>query len=330
MTFKLLKKQSEDKSRIDKLVTQLEKQEKGNYDDPTFWELTKEKDGSGTAVIRFLPTAQGDSDKTVPIVTLFYHAFRGKGGFYFENCRSTISTFEDDPCCVYNSKLYATGDETLQEWVKKNSKRKKTIIANILVVNDPAKPENNGKVFKFKMGSRVLDKIHAAMKGNPTLKKKGFEPWDFWKGADFTYTSKIVDKQVSYMDSSFDSPSVIHFIDGEELSDEQIEEEVYGKQYSLDAEIAPDKFKSFDALKARLDKCLGLDSTSDVAEVKGEEKSVAEKKSAVTKKAALVKKEEKEEESEADEEDDVPETVESNSSLDADVDAIFKDLEIDV
>lgn len=137
MSFKLLKKQSEDKNRIDKLVSQLDQQEKRNYDDPTYWDLTKEKDGSGTAIIRFLPTSPNDSDKIIPVVTLFYHAFRGKGGFYFENCRSTIYPFEDDPCCVYNSKLFQTGDETLKTWVKSNSKRKKSIIANILVVNDP-------------------------------------------------------------------------------------------------------------------------------------------------------------------------------------------------
>lgn len=328
MSFKLLKKQSDDKSRIDKLVNQLEQKEKRNYDDPTYWELTKEKDGSGTAIIRFLPTSAGDSDKTVPVVTMFYHAFRGKGGFYFENCRSTlVGNYDDDPCAAYNGKLYATGDATLQEWVKKNSKRKKKIIANILVVNDPAKPENNGKVFKTEIGSRILDKIHAAMKGNPTLKKKGFEPWDFWKGADFEYVSKKVDGQITYADSKFENPSVIHYIDGEELSDKQIEEEVYGKQYSLDAEIAPDKFKSFEVLKVRLDKCLGLDSTSDISEVKSEEKSVAEKKSAVTKKTPAKKEEAPEVENE--DEDDVPD-VESDSSLDADVDAIFKDLEIDV
>lgn len=323
MSFKLLKKQSEDKSRIDTLVNKLEKQEKKNYDDPTFWDLTKEKDGTGTAIIRFLPTTQGDSDKVVPVVTLFYHAFRGKAGFYWENCRSTLAgDFSDDPCCIYNSKLYNTGDETLRKWVSANSKRKKHIICNILVVNDPAKPENNGKVFKFRMGSRILDKITATLKGNPTLKKKGFEPWDFWKGADFTYTSRIVDGQTSYMDSAFDAPSVIHFIDGEELSDKQIEEEVYAKQYSLDAEIAPDKFKSFDVLKARLDKCLGIDSSSDVSSVETEEASVSEKKSAVTKKKVQKVEEE--------EEDEVLDFENSDSSLDADVDAIFKDLEIDV
>ena len=327
MSFKLLKKNSEDKGRIEKLVTQLEKQEKGNYEDPTFWDLTKEKDGSGTAVIRFLPTSDGDTDRAIPAVTLYYHAFRGKGGFYFENCRSTITSYEDDPVCVYNTKLWETGDETLKEWVQKNSKRKKSIIANILVVNDPAKPENNGKVFKFKMGSRVHDKLVAAMKGNPALKKKGFEPWDFWKGADFEYVSKKIDGQISYADSKFENPSVIHYIDGEPLSDKQIEEDIYAKQYSLDAEIAPDKFKPYDVLKARLDKCLGLDSTSNVNSVKTEEKSVAEKKSAVTKKTAA-KKEEVETESE--DEDDVPNEYESDSSLDADVDAIFKDLEIDV
>lgn len=325
MSFKLLKKQSEDKNRIDNLVKALEDKKKRK--DETFWDLTKDNEGNGSAVIRFLPTSKGDSDKIIPVVTIFYHAFRGKGGFYYENCRSTIYPYEDDPVCVYNSKLYNSGDEVLKKWVSENSKRKKHIIANILVVNDPANPSNNGKVFKFRMGQRVYEKIEAAMKGNPTLKKKGFEPWDYWKGADFTYISKVVDRQMNYQDSYFESPSVIHYIDGEPLTEDLIENEIYNKQYSLDAEIDPSKFKSFDVLKARLDKCLGLDTSVD-NDTKTKESSVVEKKSSVTK--AVTKKEESVEDEEYAEFTEVADSSETTDSLDSDVDAIFRDLEIDI
>lgn len=334
MSFKLLKKNSQDKSRIDKLVTQLDSQSKKNYADPAFWNLTKDKEGNGTAVIRFLPVTAGDTDRAIPVVKIFYHSFKGKTGqTYWENCRSTIGSYDDDPVCQYNAKLWATEDKVLQEWVKANSKRKTKLVVNILVVNDPVVPENNGKVFKMWIGSRILNKLETAMKGNPTLKKKGFEPWDFWKGADFTYTSKIVDKQTTYDDSAFDAPSPIHFIDGEPLSDEQIEELVYSKQYKLDDELAPEKFKSYDELKARLNKVLGLDADLAAAEaVKPKAvKSVVEKKTNLKEvKKPEVEETEDDDQTEDDESDDSTSNDEETSNHEDDVDAIFKDLEIDM
>lgn len=332
MSFKLLKKNSQDKTRIDKLVTKLEAQSKKNYSDPSFWNLTKDKDGNGTAVIRFLPVAAGDQDRVIPCVKIFYHSFKGKtGATYWENCLSSIGEYDSDPVNQYNSKLWETQDEQLQRWVKENSKRKQKIIFNILVVNDPAVPENNGKVFKCSVGVKILEKIESAMKGNPTLKKKGFDPFCFWKGADFTYTSKIVDKQVTYMDSAFDAPSPIHFLDEEPMSDEQIEELVYSKMYKLDDELKPEKFKSYDELKARLNKVLGLDSDGGATEAvksKTPAKSVVEKKTNL-KEVSKPVEDDTEDESE-DEAEDTEDSKSENSTSEDDVDAIFKDLEIDM
>lgn len=180
-------------------------------------------------------------------------------------------------------------------------------IANILVVTDPENSDNNGKVFKFSFGKKIFEKISAAMKGNPTLKKKGFDVFDYWKGADFTLVAKKKDGYVNYDDSSFDTPSVISFEDGEPLSDEKIEELIYNKQYKLTDEISPDKFKSYDALKTKLDRVLGVNETETTST-----------KPTIAKKAKV----------ESFEEDDVP-NFDEDSNLEADVDAIFKELEME-
>ena len=42
-------------------------------------------------------------------------------------------------------------------------KRKLSYYANILVVSDPKHPENEGKVFLYKFGKKIFDKITEAM-----------------------------------------------------------------------------------------------------------------------------------------------------------------------
>lgn len=315
MSFKLLKKQSEDKNRLEKLVTALDKPARTYDTDESYWSLTRDKQDNGTAIIRFLSASPGDEDLTLPVVEIYSHRFKGKTGrWYIENCRSTIG--EEDPVNEYNTKLWNTNDEQLQGFVREFSKRKLNYVANILVVVDPANPENEGKVFKYSFGKRIYEKILAAMKGNPALKKKGFDVFDYWKGADFALVAKKVDNQINYNDSTFETPSVIHYNDEVPLTDTQIEEDIYNKQYSLKAEISPDKFKPYDVLQKKLYSVLGIDSSPEVKQ----ETAVEKKLSAAPKQKASPKKEEQEEEDE----------VDSHPSTSSDdVDKIFKDLDIE-
>lgn len=260
MSFTLLKKQSSDKSRLDALVSNLEKTENKSYNDPSFWTITKDKQGNGTAVIRFLPASPGDEQLVLPVVEKYEHRFKGKTGlWYIEN--SLTSVGKPDPVGEWNQKTWATGDETLQAYIRNTTKRKQKLIANILVVSDPSNPENNGKVFKFEFGKKIYEKILNAIKGDPVLKKRGTDIFDYWKGADFVLKVKIVSEYPNYDDSYFDVPSTIHYEGQDELTDEQIEKDIYMKQYKLSDELAEDKFKSYEALKARFEKVMGLDST---------------------------------------------------------------------
>ena len=316
MSFKLLKKQSEDKTRLDKLVQTLDKPKYEN--DNSYWGLTRDKEGNGTAIIRFLPTSEKDDNLTIPIVEKWSHRFKGKTGkWYYENCLSTLS--QPDPVNDYNTKLWNTGDEQLQSFVRQFSKRKLAYIANILVVSDPGNPDNNGKVFKFSFGKRIYEKIIAAMKGNPAVKKKGFDIFDYWKGANFIIDSKLVDGQINYNDSYFDAPSHIHYENEEPLSDKQIEEEIYQKQYNLSDELSPDKFKSYDELKKRLDIVLGVDSSEQKASSTATEKKLSPEKTKETKKVSKPVVEDEEDE----------DTEEESESVESDeIDKIFADLDV--
>lgn len=246
MSFSQLKKRTGDFSS---LTSKLEKDKSGGYEndgDKDYWRLTVDDAGNGYAVIRFLPEVDGEE---YPYVILYQHQFKDErtNKWYIENSRTTIG--ETDPVAEANSELWTTGLEANKNLARKR-KRNKYYISNILVIKDPKNPDNEGKQFKFKYGARIFNKIEQALK--PEFPdEKPFNPFDLWKGADFKLKARIVDKQRSYDASSFDAPAPLFGGDDEAL------EKLWKAEFSLKAEIAPDKFKSYDDLKARFLKATG-------------------------------------------------------------------------
>ena len=98
MSFKDLKKRSQE--NISRLTEELEKMNKGaeSYKDDRFWKPTLDQASNGFAVIRFLPPVEGED---VPWVRVFSHGFQGKGGWFIENCPTTIGG--KCPVCEANS-----------------------------------------------------------------------------------------------------------------------------------------------------------------------------------------------------------------------------------
>lgn len=215
-------------------------------DDDRFWQPEVDKSGNGYAVIRFLPAPRGE---TVPWVRIWRHAFKGPGGWYIENSLTTLG--QNDPVGEFNTELWNKSPNTKDDIWKKQAreqKRKLTYIANILVVNDPANPENNGKVFLYKFGKKIFDKINALM--YPEFQdEEEVNPFDFWEGCDFKLKIRNVEGYRNYDKSEFAKPSKIAD------TDEEIEK-IWNKQYSLQAFVAPDQFKSYADLKARLERTL--------------------------------------------------------------------------
>ena len=243
MSFSDLK--SNKKSVFSKLQKQLENSTKVGSVDERFWKLTSDKAGNGFAVIRFLPAADGED---MPFVKMYSHAFQGPGGWYIENSLTTLG--QDDPLGEYNRELWNSGDESLKEQVRKQ-KRKLSYYSNVYIVKDPANPENEGTVRLFRYGKKIHDKIMEAVNGDELEGREGINPFCFWSGADFKLRVKKVAGYPNYDSSEFHAPATL-----EDLDDAQLES-IWKRQHSLNAIVAEDQFKSYDQLKARLDRVLG-------------------------------------------------------------------------
>ena len=241
---------------MDKLLASVQEenapQEKKSYVDERLWKPELDKSGTGQAVIRFLPAPDGEE---LPWVKVWKHAFQGPTGKWFiENSLTTLN--QKDPVSEHNSELWNTGLESDKEIARKQ-KRKLEYYSNIYVVSDPKHPENNGKVFLFRYGKKIFDKIMAAMQ--PEFEDETpINPFDFWEGANFKLKIRKVDGFWNYDKSEFDSVKSLSDDDGEL-------DKIWNKQYPLADFHAPSNFKSYDELKKRLDDVLSGTITASAA-----------------------------------------------------------------
>ena len=244
MSFASLKKQSNLGSLTAKLVKEVEKvNNSSSGGDERLWKPELDKSGNGYAVIRFLPAPDKEE---IPWAKLYTHAFQGPGGWYIENSLTTVGG--KDPVSDYNRELWNSGNESDKDTVRKQ-KRKLSYYSNIYVVKDPTNPQNEGKVFLFKYGKKIFDKVMEAMQ--PEFEDETpINPFDFWQGANFKL--KIVKKDGfwNYDKSEFDSLAPL-------LDDDDALEAIWKKEYSLAAVTATDQFKSYEVLERRLKYVLG-------------------------------------------------------------------------
>jgi hypothetical protein len=240
------------KSNFDKLTSELNKLNstvpQDSTNDDRYWKPDVDKAGNGYAIIRFLPAPAGED---MPFVRIWDHGFQGPGGWYIEK---SLTTFQKpDPVSEMNTKLWNSGIESNKEIVRKQ-KRRLSYFSNILVVNDPTRPENNGKVFLFKYGKKIFDKLNEAM--HPQFAdEKAVNPFDFWDGANFKLKIRQVEGYRNYDKSEFEAPSPVS------QDDDEIKA-VWQKQHSLQELLDPKHFKSYEELKMRLEKALGTANDS--------------------------------------------------------------------
>jgi hypothetical protein len=216
--------------------------------DDRFWQPEVDKAGNGSAVIRFLPPSKGEE---LPWVRIWNHGFQGPTGkWYIENSLTTLG--KPDPVSELNTELWNSGIEANKDLVRKQ-KRRLTYISNIYVVKDPAHPENEGKVFLYKFGKKIFDKIKDVMQ--PQFEdEEPINPFDFWKGANFKLKIRNVEGYRNYDKSSFDSSSP--------LAEDDDLEAIWTKQHSLVEFLDPKNFKSYEELKAKLDSVLNGSAAS--------------------------------------------------------------------
>ena len=247
MSFNSLSDLRKARGNFDSLMKEVEKldsPQQSNRGDDREWKATVDQAGNGYAVIRFLPAPQGED---MPWAQLWNHGFQGPSGkWYIENSLTTLK--QTDPVSELNSELWNSGVEANKEIARKQ-KRRLSYYANILVVEDSANPANNGKVFLYKFGKKIFDKIKDAMQ--PEFQDEApLNPFDFWDGANFKLKIRQVEGYRNYDKSEFASPSPVAD------SDEAIEA-IWKKQYSLAEIVAPNNFKSYDELKQKLNMVLG-------------------------------------------------------------------------
>lgn len=250
MSFSNLKK-NRSKS-LEKLSEQLDKMASKGYSDPLkdkYWTPTRDSAGNGFAIIRFLPAPDGED---MPFIRVWDHGFKGPGGWYIENSLTTIN--QEDPVSKYNTTLWNSGNESDKEQARKQKRRLK-YHANILVLKDSAKPENEGKVFLFAFGKKIFDKLNDLM--NPQFEdEKAINPFDFWEGANFRLKIREFEGYANYDKSEFETPSEL--FDGNE---EKLEA-IYNQLHSLQELHDPKYFKTYAELEAKLHRVLGIAETA--------------------------------------------------------------------
>ena len=278
MGFSDLKKKS--KSGIEDLIKKMEDQTKvKDYKDDRFWRPEQDKSGNGFAIIRFLPPVDGEE---VPWVKVYNHALQGPGGWYIENSLTTLG--QKDPVGELNNMLWNSGLESDKDLARVR-KRKLTYISNIYVVSDPANPQNEGKVFLYKFGTKIFEKIQEVMK--PEFQdEEPINPYDFWKGANFRIKIRKVGGYTNYDASKFDSQAPLS-------NDDAQLERIWKSQHALLPFLDSSNFKSYDELKARMQEVLGGDIRGAAPTSQKTAEDIAEE--LVEKKPALKQKKQVEE-----------------------------------
>lgn len=245
MSFSDLKKKSSLGSLTSKLVQEVEKMNasSGSSDD-RLWKPEVDKAGNGFAVIRFLPAPEGED---LPWAKVYTHAFQGTGGWFIDNCLTTLN--QNCPVCEANRELWNTGSKANQEIVRER-KRKLSYYSNIYVVSDKSHPENEGRVFLYKYGKKIFDKISAAMQ--PEFDDETpIDPFDFWGGANFKVKITKKDGYWNYDKSEFESSGTLGDFDDDVL------ESIWKKTYSLAEFTNGDSMKTYEQLDTRLKAVLG-------------------------------------------------------------------------
>jgi len=249
--FQKLKANRGTSDNVSSLLSQIDKVETKSFDDERQWKLTVDQAGNGSAIIRFLP---GPKDEKFE--KLYNHAFKNplSGKWFIENCPTTIGL--DCPVCSENTKQWSTGIPQNQEIVRVR-KRNLKYISNIYVVADPKNKEAEGRVFLFKYGPKIFEKIKLAAK--PLF--PGVKPcnvFDMWEGANFQLLCTMVKKQRNYDSSVFESRSQL-------IEDEEVLQKIWESQFALSEFVDPAQFKSYVEIEKKFkDFCSSGETNSSV------------------------------------------------------------------
>ena len=200
---------------------------RGREEDPNLWKLHIDQEGNGHATIRFMPPPPNE---TVPFVRYFSYAFKGPTGkWYFNNSLTSIG--QRDPVAELNNRQWAT--------------------------NDPAHPENEGKVFKYRYGNMIYQIISDII--NPKFPgDRKLNPFDFWEGANLKL--RFSKSSGFYNRTEFDEQSELYGGDDAKLK------AIYDQLHPLSELVDPNNtamYKSYDELKLKLESVLNISAENE-------------------------------------------------------------------
>lgn len=249
MSFEALKRNREEaKQKLLRTVEKINSSQNKKFDneDDRFWKPETDKSGTGFAVIRFLQHNEALEPDGKPFVQYYDHFFQGPGGWYVEKCPTSIG--KECPACAHNSKLWNSGSESNKE-IARDRKRRLHYVANIYVVHDPANPSNEGKVFFYRFGKKIYDKINDKM--FPSYPdEKPMIPFDLFEGANFRLKVRKVDGFPNYDKSDFDDVSPVS-------EDEDTMKKIYESIRPLQELMDPSTFKSMEELSSKHTRAIG-------------------------------------------------------------------------
>jgi hypothetical protein len=252
VSFSALKRS---RGSIEKLTAAIQQASQGRKEDERFWEPTVDKAGNGHAIIRFLPAPPIDGEDGLPWVRSFSHGFQGPGGWFIDLCPTTLG--QKCPVCEGNNTLWNSGIEA-NKAIARARKRKLSYTANILIISDPAKPENDGKVKLYRFGTKIFDKINEKMR--PEFPDEvAFSPFDLWDGANFRLKIRKVEGYRNYDKSEFMPQSVL-------FAEDEKSEAIWKSEFSLKELVDPKLFKTYAQLESRKLKVLGAAQVTTTAE----------------------------------------------------------------
>ncbi|ASD52118.1 single strand DNA binding protein [Pseudomonas phage PspYZU05] len=232
-----------------KLQAQLQamKGSSGFQSDATEWKLKVDNAGNGGAVIRFLP---GRGDEAVPFVKLINHGFKIANKWYIENCTSTHGDFESCPVCAH---LSANDSYNTNKPEYDKLKRKTSYWANILVIKDPKAPENEGKVFKYRFGQKIMDKINSMIEVDEAMGETPVDVTCPFGGANFSLKVKRVGEHQNYDECKFNGISELP-----NINSEAYQRELFEAMHDIMSISAPAQFKGLEENTKKFKQVMGV------------------------------------------------------------------------
>ena len=231
-------------NNIDILKNAPEQKEKKDYKDPRFWKLTKDKNGDGKAVIRLLT----DKNK-IPFVRLYHYSSQKNVGdkkiYLIVNSPDSI----DLPCPI-KEHYFELVNQGLKDEAKMFS-RKVKYYTNIYVEKDPANPENEGKVFLWEFGQKLLDKITNWMSGDPEMGEAGKELFNPLTGNSIKL---VINKNQNSGFFEYDRTDIMPSSSsvGGIKDKNKIVDILLNQTYDLNEFKSPEYFESYEDIKERL------------------------------------------------------------------------------